>query len=214
MAGAKAERQSSLVAQLGAKPSEKRREAAAEMGVIFARAGESPPALIQALRDRSDLVRVEAAESLGLIGDQRARRALWRALRDRSGLVRSYVASAIGVIGNKRDLAKLQRALARERSPVAKVGFYEALHRLGGHDAITRLIELTRAGDYRVRCAAANTLGGLASRRWEGETISKALRAAIREEPTVAARSSFRSSLRLIRRRLSRRQGSRLAPKR
>lgn len=206
MAGAKAKRLSSLVAQLRTKSREKRREAAAEIGVILARAGESPPALIRALRDRSDLVRVEAAESLGLIGDRRARGALWRALKDQSGLVRSYVASAIGDIGSKQDLARLQRALAMERSPVAKVGFYEALHRLGGHDAIPRLIDLTRATDYRVRCAAANTLGGLASRRSEAETISKALRAAIREEPTVAARSSFRSSLRLLGKRLTRGQ--------
>ena len=206
MTGAKAERLSSLVAQLGAKSREKRREAAAEMGVILARAGESPSALIHALRDRSDLVRVEAAESLGLIGDRGARHALWRALKDQSGLVRSYVASAIGDVGSKKDLARLQRALARERSPIAKVGFYEALHRLGGHDVIPGLTELTRAKDYRVRCAAANTLGRLASRRSEAEAISRALRAAIRQEATVAARSSFRSSLRLLRKRLKRGQ--------
>lgn len=209
MAGAKAERLSSLVGQLGAKSSEKRRETAAEIGSMLTRAGESPQALIRALRDRSDLVRVEAAESLGLIRDRRALRALWRALKDQSGLVRGYVASAIGDIGSEKDLTRLRRALATERSPMAKVGFYEALHKLGRRDAIPQLIELTRARDYRVRCAAANTLGRLASRRQEAETVSRALRAAIREEPTVAARSSFRSSLRLLRERLTRRERSR-----
>jgi HEAT repeat protein len=149
-------------------------------------------------------VRVQAAESLGLIGDHTAVRGLWMALKDRSGLVRGYAASAIGDLATKRDVRKLRRALARERSPRAKVGYYAALHKLGDREAISRLIELTRDADYRVRCAAANNLGRLASRRTDAETASEALRAAMREERTAAARSSFRSSLGLIRGRLSR----------
>jgi hypothetical protein len=209
MAGAKAERLSSLLSQLSAKSSDKRIEAAVQIGSILARAGDSPRALIRALRDRSELVRVQAAESLGLIGDQAALRSLWMALKDRSGLVRGYVATTIGDLGTDKDMVRLRRALILERSPRAKVGYYEALHKLGSRDAIAQLIELTRARDYRVRCAAANTLGRLASRRREAETVSRALRAAMREESTVAARSSFRSSLRLVRERLTQGQRSR-----
>lgn len=206
MAGAKAERLSSFVSQLGAKSPDKRTEAAAEIGSILARAEDSPQALIRALQDRSELVRVQAAESLGLIADRTALRALWVALKDRSGLVRGYVASAIGDLGTDKDVMRLRRALALERSPRAKVGYYAALHKLGDREAIPQLIELTRTKDYRVRCAAANNLGRLASRRREAEAVSRALRAAIREEPTVAARSSFRSSLQLLRERLTRGQ--------
>jgi HEAT repeat protein len=208
-AGAKAERLSSFVSELSAKSPDKRTEAAAQIGSILARAGDSPQALIRALQDRSELVRVQAAESLGLIGDRTALRALWMALRDRSGLVRSYVASAIGDLGKKKDAGRLRRALARERSSRAKVGYYAALHKLGEREAIPRLIELLRSADYRVRCAAANNLGRLVSRGREAETVSRALRAAMREEPTVAARSSFRSSLRLVRGHLARGQRSR-----
>jgi HEAT repeat protein len=209
MAGAKAERLSSFVSQLSAKSPDERREAAAQIGSILARAGDSPQALIRALQDRSELVRVQAAESLGLISDRAALRGLWIALKDRSGLVRGYVASAIGDLGTNKDVVRLRRALARERSPRAKVGYYAALHKLGEREAIPKLIELMRSSDYRVRCAAANNLGRLASRRREAETVSRALRAAMLEEPTTAGRSSFRSSLRLVRERLTRGQRSR-----
>jgi HEAT repeat protein len=209
MAGAKAKQLSSLVDQLSARSPEKRTEAAAQIGSILARAGDSPRALIRALRDRSELVRVQAAESLGLIGDRTAVPALWMALKDRSGLVRGYVADAIGDLGTNKDVVRLRCALGRERSPRAKVGYFAALHTLGEREAIPELIALMRNADYRVRCAAANTLGRLASRRRENETVSRALRTAMRGEPTAAARSSFRSSLRRVRERLTRGQRSR-----
>ncbi len=208
-AGAKAERLFSFVSQLSAKSLDKRTGAAAQIGSILARAGHSPQALIRALQDPSEMVRVQVAESLGLIGDRTALRALWIALKDRSGLVRGYVASAIGDLGTNKDVVRLRRALARERSPRAKVGYYAALHKLGEREAIAELIKLLRSADYRVRCAAANNLGRLANRRREAETVSRALRAAMRGEPTAAARSSFRSSLRLVRERLTRGQRSR-----
>src|SRR5437773_2174224 len=87
MADAKTERLSSLLSQLSGKSPDKRIEAAAQIGSILARAGHSPRALIRALRDRSELVVVQAAESLGLIGEQAALRSLWMALKDPSGLV-------------------------------------------------------------------------------------------------------------------------------
>lgn len=208
MATAKAERLSSVVSQLSDKSPDKRTEAAARIASILARSGDSPQALIRALQDRSELVRVQAAESLSLIGDQTAVRPLWMALKDRSGLVRGYVASAIGDLGTNRDVGRLRRALAGERSPRAKVGYYAALHKLGDREAIPQLIELMRSADYRVRCAAANNLGRLARRRREAEAVSRALRAAMRGERTAAARSSFRSSLRLVRERVTRGQRS------
>lgn len=208
-AGAKAERLASFLSQLSSKSPDKRTEAAAQIGYILAKAGDSPQALIRGLQDRSELVRVQSAESLGLIGDRTALRPLWMALKDRSGLVRGYVASAIGDLGTNKDVVRLRRVLARERSPRTKVGYYAALHKLGEREAISQLIELMRSADYRVRCAVANNLGRLVSRRREAETVSRALRAAMRGEPTVAARSSFRSSLRLVRERLARRQRSR-----
>jgi HEAT repeat protein len=134
-------------------------------------------------------------------------------LKDRSGLVRGYAASAIGDLATNRDVRKLRRALVGERSPRAKVGYYSALHKLGEREAIFRLVELMGNDDYRVRCAAANNLGRLVRRRSDAETTSKALRAAMRVERTAAARSSFQSNLRLVRRQLSRRR-SHLGPKR
>lgn len=62
----------------------------------------SPPELIGRLQDPDELVRIEAAESLGVIGDKKALPDLWKALTDSSSLVRSYIAGAIGELGSRR----------------------------------------------------------------------------------------------------------------
>ena len=162
------------------------------------RGRSSPLALLQRLQDRDHLVRIAAAEALGLIGDRKALPALRKALRDASALVRSYASESIGKIGDKGDIARLQNSLKHERSEIAKVGFYHALYLRGQHAFLQELLTLLQSTDYRVRCAVANTLSTIIADETEREMILRTLRKALRQEPTIAARSSIRSSLRQI----------------
>lgn len=172
--------------------------AARSLGDLLVDQKSSPPALIKRLKDADELVRIDTAESLGAIGDRRSLPALWKAIHDASPLVRSYIAEAIGELGDKKDVAKLEKELKKETSETAKVGFYHALYLLGQHNILQDLLMLLQSSDYRVRSAAANTLSTIHSNKSETPVILNALRKALRQEPTVAARSSIRSSLRAI----------------
>ncbi len=152
--------------------------------------------LIKGLNDRNELVRVTVAEALETIGDRQALPALRKALRDRSPLVRSYVATAIGSLGDMRDVPRLRRAAQSDKSEMARVGIYHGLYLLEQHEVISSLLQLLQSRWYRVRCATANTLSEMLDDVSEREIIVRGLRRALKEESTVAARSSIRSTLR------------------
>jgi hypothetical protein len=59
--------------------------------------------LATALRDSNELVRIQAAESIGTNADRRTVAALRRVLHDRSPLVRSYAAAALCRVGTGDD---------------------------------------------------------------------------------------------------------------
>lgn len=174
--------------------------AAEAVGDLLAGKKTSPQELIRRLKDPNELVRVEAADSLRAIGDRRALAALWRAVHDRSSLVRRYVLETIGELGSSTDIPRVERLLRGERSANARLGCYVALYQLGRRDVMPQLVALLQNRDYRIRCAAANTLGRLA-RRSNAAMIVKVLQLTLRQESTVAARSSLRTSIRAIRRR-------------
>jgi HEAT repeat protein len=186
-----------LIDRLADSNSEVRMRAAESLGMLMS-GGSSPSALIKRLQDSDRLVRIAVAETLGAIGDQKALPALRQALRDASPLVRSYVSESIGRLGGKRDIAGLETALEKETSETAKVGFYYGLYLLGQHAMLQELLKLLQSTDYRVRCATANTLSQIPGDESEREVILRSLRKALRQEPTVAARSSIRSSLRRL----------------
>jgi len=190
-----------LIRQLNDRAAATRMDAAREIGQRLRNKGKAPVDLTRRLADRDELVRVEVIEALEEVGDPKTLRALRRAAHDRSPLVRSYVGPAIAALGGRREAGRLERLAAREKSAIARVGYYAALYEVGRNDAVMELVALLRNRDYRVRCAAANTLSGLANRR-NASDINRALRAALRHESTVAATSSLRSSIRAIRRRL------------
>jgi HEAT repeat protein len=187
-----------LIGSLTDPDSEVRMMAAGSLGDLLA--GEkSPRQLIRLLKDPDELVRIEASESLGAIGDRSALPALWSAAKDRSPLVRSYVAAAIGELGSERDVPKLERALREEQSDTAKIGIYQALYRLGRSEVLSALLPmLSESRDYRVRSATARILSEVVLDRSNSPAIIEALQKALRREPTVAARSSIRSSLKSV----------------
>jgi HEAT repeat protein len=141
------------------------------------------------------------AESLGCIGDRRALPALWRAINDTSSLVRCYVAEAIGKLGSKKDVKKLEKALRHETSDAARIGFYQALYVQGQRDVLQPMLMLLQSNDYRVRCATANTLSEIIANKSDSLLALRTLRTALKQELTVAAKSSIRAAIRSLGRR-------------
>jgi HEAT repeat protein len=176
---------------------EVRMRAAESLGILL-KCRNSPRPLVKLLQDTDELVRITAAEVLGAIGDQKALPQLRIAIQDSSPLVRSYVAEAIGKLGDQRETVKLEKELKKETSETAKVGLYQALYTLGRPQFLQDLLSLLQSRNYKVRCATANTLSAIHINKPEVPAILNALRKALRQEPTVAARSSIRSSLRAI----------------
>ena len=170
---------------------------AAEAFGALSKRGKSPKQLIDLLKDKNELVRVAAVESLGLTGDRRALPRVREALYDKSPLVRSYAADAVGKLGSKKDIRFLIDLQQTEKHELARIGLAKALYDLGKRDVLQELLNyLSKGKNYRARCAAANVLSELRLNKPERETTINALRRALRREPTVATRSSIRSSLR------------------
>ena len=160
--------------------------------------------LIHALEaDTDELVRAEAADSLGAIRDRRAGVALRRALSDRSRLVRAYAASALGELGNRPDAAFIRKRLAIERRHEVRVGLFSALYRLGDNGALSKLLSLIRHSDYHVRSAVANAAASLRLKKRDRSVVRQALREAASREETTAAASSIANALRSLEQRPS-----------
>lgn len=183
-----------LINKLSDSNGEVRMRAAESLGLLLG-GRSSPRPLIKSLRDTDKLVRIAAAEALAKVGDGKALPALGKAMHDRSPLVRSYVAEAIGKLGGKRDIAELQKHLKDETSQRARVGSYYALYLLGQRGILQELLKLLQSSDYKVRAATANALSEIPASESESKQILRSLRRALKQEPTVGARSSIRSSL-------------------
>jgi HEAT repeat protein len=85
--------------------------------------------LIKSLRDKNSIVRKNAAEALGELGDKRASDSLITALEDDDGTVRQYAAEALGKIGDNRALKPLTAAL-RDRKSKVQEGAREAIEKI------------------------------------------------------------------------------------
>ncbi|HJT27272.1 MAG TPA: HEAT repeat domain-containing protein [Pyrinomonadaceae bacterium] len=189
-----------LIKTLSDRSSEVRMSAIRSLGTLLT-GSKCPRQLIRMLEDPNVLVRIEAAESLGAIGDRKALPALWRAINDRSPLVRSYVAGAIGAFGRASDIPELEQRLKKESSDTVKIGIYQALYELGRKDMLPPLISLLmESGDYRVRIATATILAKVVLDKSNAPTILDALRRALKQEKTIAGKSAIRSNLKIVRR--------------
>jgi HEAT repeat protein len=156
-------------------------------------------ALIAALRDSDELVRLQAAESIGKSTNQRSLAALRGALTDDSELVRSYVAAAIGRVGTRADRVLLRKQVTRERSDAARLGLFEGLWQLGDRTALESAIELLDSDDYRVRCATARALGVTFGSPETRNKVRAALRERLKRERAAVVRDALRGSLRAAR---------------
>jgi HEAT repeat protein len=121
------------------------------------------PALIEAMRDTAQIVRMDAAATLGNIpGDMKtAVPALIEALRDKDELVRKYAASSLGSIGQNPELAvpALLAALQEDKGPRREA--MDALIKFGpaARTAVPALIVMLKEDD--LTWYAAQVLGAI-----------------------------------------------------
>jgi HEAT repeat protein len=175
-------------------PSWKVRMYAAErIGQLF-EGRDAPDELLRLLRDKSDLVRVQALESLVRIGDRRALSRIRRQLTDRSALVRGYAGEAIGMLGTRSDRPLLAKLLRSEKSDVARLGLLTGLHSLGARSAFNKLLQLLSSDDFEVRTATAATLVGMQDESTKA-VIRDAIASALRNERSVNTEAHLRRLL-------------------
>ncbi|MCL5773091.1 MAG: HEAT repeat domain-containing protein [Firmicutes bacterium] len=149
------------------------------------------------LDDKNYVVKIDAIECIARLGKKRALKHLLKHLKDKNGIVRMYVGTVIGEIGDKTCAGYLEKRLKIEHSSHAKVGLLDGLYRLGQKERLLGLIHLLKSRNYRVRCAVANTFASLINKRNQS-LIKESLLNALKNEATVAARSSMEGALKNI----------------
>jgi HEAT repeat protein len=121
-------------------------------------------ALATTLRhDRDPLVRLHAAEALGRLEDLRALPSLVTALDDPEESVRAYAADSIGRLGAVRVSRVLSSKLAFEKSAFVKAHLLVACHRLGDHDSLRPLVQLSETADDVLAVTVLNLAVDLAT---------------------------------------------------
>lgn len=123
---------------------------------------------------------------------------LRRTLNDRSPFVRRYVAIAIGKFGIEDDIGRLSAQCRRDRNPISRVGYWEALYILGKQGSLPKLLAFLKHKDYRIRCASAHALESTSCSGSDSAVAIQVLKERSRYETTVAAQSSIQSSLRAL----------------
>ena len=125
-----------------------------------------------ALMDPSEAVRTEAARALGELGDQTAVDALIAAMHDPAAALVEEAAASLARIGDRRANAPLAALLRRGPDRLSRrdrVAVVKALGELGGHDAVTALLEALQKArtddDEEILEAAASALGKTGSSR-------------------------------------------------
>ena len=111
--------------------------------------------LIKALRDKDPIVRQDAVEALGIIGDKRATEPLIKALRNKDEIVRDYAVKALETFGDERavePLIKLLASRSKSRAVAAK-----ALGTFGDVRAIEPLIKALKYSDSWYYSEALNS---------------------------------------------------------
>ena len=162
------------------------RKAAAE-AVGRLHLAEEAPALIPLLRDREELVRVEAVETLTELRVTSAVSDLEHLVRhDRSWLVRGYAAWGLATICGETALPILEQRLQVERSPWTRAQLLLEAYILGKEELLPQLLKCLKSRNYRVRCSVSNHV------RWivnpsNHQKVMDAFTAALNRETTVAA---------------------------
>lgn len=114
--------------------------------------------------DPDAVVRADAAETLGNIGDAGSLSVLEAALDDPDEAVRGYTASSLGLLGGPRAKEILDRAYGREVARRVLVALAVARYRLGERSALADVPRYLRSGDEDLATVTLNELEFLMDR--------------------------------------------------
>jgi HEAT repeat protein len=137
--------------------------------------------LLHLLFDRNAATRLQAAHTLGKIGDARAVSALASALQDSDRAVVMKAAFALGQIGDARAVPALIRLLSSEDDEI-QAAAVEALVSFGSA-AVTALAEVLEDTRWEARLAAVSVLGEIGGAR------AKQAAAGLRDDPDAQVRA-------------------------
>jgi len=141
--------------------------------------------LLDALDDKSRLVRREAARSPGRLRDNKLLPVLEKALHDKDPDVRAYAARSLASLSTPEALKLLTRCLKDVRKRVRHAALL-SLGRMRSHDAIRLAGESLASPFPSIRDAAVASLG-LAGQREAAELLERPL---IDDEPQVRAEAA------------------------
>jgi HEAT repeat protein len=144
------------------------------------------------------VVRDDAQESLGEIGDKGALSLIERLLDDVEPIVRSHGATVVASLGGARTKGLLKRKLATEKSEHAQAGLLTALFSLGEPQTLLPLLRHLKSRDYLVRCATAHYVESLELSSEERPLFLNALREAKRKSLHRADESTMESVLKRV----------------
>ena len=116
--------------------------------------------LIADLKDKDPLVRSQAVQALGVIGDPRAVEPLVRVLNDKDPLIQRQAIKALGRIKDRRSVGPLIIVLLNsDRKPYVRMSAAEVLGMIGDDRAVDSLIAALHDDHWEVRAHAAEALG-------------------------------------------------------
>jgi len=161
------------------------------------------PALIGALTDNAMEIRRDSVESLGRIGDSRAKESLEKiAKEDKDDWVREVAEESVGLIevkiaseklagGDKTAIAELSKALDHKWFLVRRTAV-ESLAK-GGADAIEPLVKALKNDDSETRINSAKSLAEISDKR----TIEP-LKSALTEEKDEDVKKAFEEAIKKL----------------
>lgn len=126
--------------------------------------------LLELSKDKNDLVRVEAADSLkAYVDDVVYTRLLYMAKQDQYYITRAYAVCSLSFIHfglESRSLSTfVEERLSQERHTINKIMCAEALYRLGQDSALIQLIGYFKSRNYKNQCAVIHSLNDVLSKK-------------------------------------------------
>lgn len=172
--------------------------------IVFSDSLTAEKILIELLKDKAELVRVNACDSLCNSNSIKVLKLLKETiLMDKSSLVKGYAALSIADIAtrinyNAEELIEFfKSAVKKEKVNWVKINFYKALYMLGDESYLDILINELNNKFYRNRCAIVNILSEIVTH----ENLTK-IRAALIErlkiEKTFAVSSTIEKVIQYI----------------
>ena len=171
-----------------------RSEAIKAMGLFYD--GDIDNAILRGLKDKDELVRIEALDNIILPQNiNKVFKKIAKLLKDKDPLVRAYAIDALAYNNAIMYKNKIKNLLHQKNiNDELKVSIYFALVKFGDKKYLKKLFKLLNNENYKVRCATVNLLYFLANKKNNYKFIKK-LKKVLKKEKTKAVRSCIKNTI-------------------